>query len=155
MYSTMELGPVLHAKVPSFQLGNYKGKFYTLESLMGANGVILGFIGDIWKPTSVRRILWLQRHVSKFALMGAPIALMVRDQASTLYGFHMSSPLPVPFPILADEDGMIHMKYAMDRHAGLLLVDRHQMLRHKWLMPDERVWPRMADMVRAVQQLQD
>ena len=155
MYGTMELGPVINTKVYNFKLNNYKGTVHTLDSLMGGNGVLLGFIGDIWKPTSVRRILYLQRHVSKFALMGTPIALLVRDHASTLYGFQISSPLPVPFPLLADEDGSVHLKYGMDRHPGLLLIDNAYMLRQKWLMPDERVWPRMSELVKAVQQLQD
>lgn len=141
-------------RVPNFTLHDYKNRTYRLETLMGDYGLMLGFVGDIWKPTSVRRILWLQRHVSKFSLMGSPIALLVREEAHTLYGFQVSSPLPVPFPLLADEDGTVHTAYGMDTHPGLLLIDRDYKLRKYWQMPDDRVWPRMTELVQAVQYLQ-
>ena len=154
MYDTMELGPILHTTAPTFSLGDHSGKTYTLDNLMGANGLLLGFVGDIWQPTSIRRILWLQRHVSKFALMGTPVALLVRDHANTLYGFQVSSPLPVPFPLLADEDGRVHLDYHMDRYPGLLLLDYKKSINAKWLMPDDRVWPRMNELVKSIQHLQ-
>lgn len=154
MFDTQKQGPELNSTVPSFELNNYRGTRYTLDNLRGDNGVLLGFIGDIWKPTSVRRILWLQRHVTKFSLLGTPIALLVREPPIALHGFQMSSPLPVPFPILADEDGYVHQLYAMMESPGLLLIDRGKILRQKWMMPDERVWPRMNELVKAVQHVQ-
>jgi hypothetical protein len=114
---------------------------------------MLGFIGDIWMPTSVRRIFWLQRNATKFALSGAPVALLVRENAHTLYGFRMSSPLPVPFPLLADVSGDVHRTYNMDVYPGLVLLDRHHLTRAKWLVPDERVWPKMQDLVKAIESL--
>lgn len=153
MFYTEELGPLAYTLGENFSLSNHKDQSYTLDDLMGTNGVLLSFIGDIWHPTSVRRILWLQRHVGKFALMGTPVAVLVRDLTETLYGFEMSSPLPVPFPLLADEKGDVHRQYRMDRHPGLLLIDNQQMIREKWLMPPDRVWPSMKDLVNAIQQL--
>lgn len=154
MYETFELGPVLYSQAPEFRLPDHEQKLNTLDDLMGDQGMLLGFIGDIWQPTSVRRILWLQRHVGKFAMLGAPVTLMVRDHPHTLYGFRMSSPLPVPFPMLADADGHIHEIYRMDRHPGILLIDKDKIIRHKWLMPEDNVWPKMPELVHAVQALQ-
>lgn len=154
MYDTLELGPVLNTTAPEFTLSDHTQQPHILSDLMGQNGLLLGFIGDIWQPASVRRILWLQRHVHKFSLMGTPVALMVRDYAHTLYGFQMSSPLPVPFPLLADVDGGVHELYRMARHPGLLLIDYKGIIRAKWLMPDDNVWPRVPELVQAVQQLQ-
>ncbi|HRL13185.1 MAG TPA: redoxin domain-containing protein [Aggregatilineales bacterium] len=154
MFETFELGPILHTPASSFTLPDHTQSTFSLDELMGPNGVMLGFIGDIWQAASVRRILWLQRHVSKFAQMGTPIALLVRDHAHTLYGFRMSSPLPVPFPLLADVDGKVHRAYSMDRHPGLLLIDQQRMLRYKWLMPEDNIWPKMPELVEAVQALQ-
>lgn len=151
LFETAELGPVRNRSVANFCLLDHKNMKHTLDDLMGANGVMLGFIGDIWKPTSVRRILWLQRHVHKFALMGTPVAVLVRDYPHTLYGFHSSSPLPVPFPLLADPDGAIHKAYQLDRHPGILLIDKDYVLREKWLMPDDRVWPKFQELMQAVQ----
>lgn len=154
MYETFELGPMIDQYVPNFSLCDHEHVYYSLDELMGQNGMLLGFIGDIWHPISVRRVLWLQRHVQKFAVMGTPVALLIRDYPHTLYGFHMSSPLPVPFPLLADSDGHIHKQYCMDRHPGLLLIDREHRLREKWLMPDDRVWPKLQELSNAVHDMQ-
>ncbi len=153
-YETAELGPMLNNVVANFRLLDHKKSYYSLDDLTGQTGVLLGFIGDIWQPASVRRILWLQRHVHKFALMGTPTALLVRDYPHTLYGFHSSSPLPVPFPLLADSDGEIHKLYQMDKYPGLLLIDHMHILREKWLMPDDRVWPKLHEITNAITSLQ-
>lgn len=152
-YDTMELGPLLNFQVPDFSLPDHENNPHNLSKLMGTTGLLMGFIGDIWQPVSVRRILWLQRQVSKLNLMGVPITLLVRDHPHTLYGFRMSSPLPVPFPLLADADGQIHRAYNLDRYPGLLLLDREGILRDKWLMPDDRVWPKINEIVQAVHHL--
>lgn len=148
---TFELGPTVGMTVRDFVLPDSTSAIRRLDELMGSTGILLSFVGDIWHSTSVRRILWLQHHMHKFALMGTPVALLVRDHASTLHGFQMSSPLPIPFPMLADEDGSVHAAYQMDRHPGLLLIDRQNVLRSKWLMPTERVWPRINEIVLAIQ----
>jgi peroxiredoxin len=154
MYETFELGPIVNNSVDDFTLPDHTRTRYSLKDMMGSTGAILGFIGDIWHPASVRRILWLQRHVQKFASMGAPITLIIREDPMTLEGFRLSSPLPVPFPLLADIDGAVHQLYSMDRHPGLLLIDHNHILRDKWLMPDERVWPKLEEITRSVHSVQ-
>ncbi|MBC8170659.1 MAG: redoxin domain-containing protein [Anaerolineae bacterium] len=153
VYDAFEQGPVINAQAKDFRLPDHNRRLYTLQDLVGERGMLLGFIGDIWQPASVRRILWLQRHVSKFALMGTPVALLVRDHAHTLYGFHSSSPLPVPFPLLADVDGHTHRQYQMDLQAGLVLIDHQQVIRQKWLMSPDFVWPRLPELISAAQLL--
>jgi peroxiredoxin len=154
VYDAFEQGPIVSTLAPDFSLPDHNRKLHCLSNLIGEQGMLLGFIGDIWQPASVRRILWLQRHVSKFAMLGTPVALMVRDHAHTLYGFHSSSPLPVPFPLLADVDGKIHELYQMDKFAGLVLIDRNRVIRQKWLMSPEYVWPKLPELVQAAQLLQ-
>jgi peroxiredoxin len=151
---TFEQGPIVNSAAVDFTLPDHNRVSHSLDDLIGQYGMMLGFIGDIWQPASVRRILWLQRHVGKFALMGTPVALMVRDHANTLYGFHTSSPLPVPFPLLADVDGSVHQLYRMNKNAGLVLIDRHRVIRYKWLMSPDYVWPKLNDLVQAVQLMQ-
>jgi len=153
-YETTELGPVIGSQIQNFALPDHNNERQSILDLVGGTGILLGFIGDIWQPTSVRRILWLQRHLHKFALMGTPIALLVHDEPHTLYGFHSSSPLPVPFPLLADRDGSVHRSHAMDRHPGLLLLDHHLIVREKWLVPDDRVWPKINELMGAIESLQ-
>jgi peroxiredoxin len=151
---TVESGLRLETRAQDFSLPDHNLDQYSLGDLIGRCGVLLGFIGDIWQPVSVRRILWLQRQVSKFAMMGTSIAVIVRDYPHILHGFHLSSPLPVPFPLLADADGAVHRAYGVDRYPGLLLIDYNAVLRHKWLMPNDRVWPRVAELAETVQRLQ-
>lgn len=147
---TFELGPLIDKPAIDFSLPDCNGTIYTLSGTVGEKGVILGFIGDIWHATSVRRILWLQHNLHKLAMMGTPVMLMVRDHPTTLYGFHASTPLPVPFPMLADEKGNVHSKFNMDRHPGLVLIDGDLHIRAKWLMPSERVWPKVAEIEQAI-----
>jgi peroxiredoxin len=151
VHDAFEQGPIINTYVPEFQLPDHNRVMHTRIALMGEHGMLLGFIGDIWQPASVRRILWLQRHVGKFALMGTPVAVLVRDHANTLYGFQMSSPLPVPFPLLADVEGKTHELYHMETQAGLILIDRYNRVHQKWLMLPEYVWPKLQDIVDEIQ----
>lgn len=148
---TFELGPTLNTLAPDFELRDHSHKPQRLRDLCGSRGVMLGFIGDIWLPTSVRRIFWLQRHAPQFTLKGAPVALLVRDKPHTLYGFRMSNPLPVPFPLLADTDGAVHRQFNMERNPGLVLLDRNFRIQAKWLMPDERIWPKMPELLETIE----
>jgi len=154
-YETVELGPSIGSMIDNFILPDHNNELKAISDLVGGSGLLLGFIGDIWQPTSVRRILWLQRHLHKFALMGTPIVLLVHDEPHTLYGFHSSSPLPVPFPLLADRDGSVHAQYTMDRHPGLLLLSPDLLVHEKWLVPDDRVWPKINELMQAVEHLQN
>lgn len=153
MLETYELGPTLNTAAPDFQLYNDEHTVHSLANLMGVRGVLLGFVANLWMPTSIRRVFWLQRNACQFALSGAPVALVVRDQPQAVYGFHMSSPFPVQFPMLADVEGLVHRLYRMQQHPGLVLLDHQQRVRCKWLMPDERVWPSMKELVETIESL--
>lgn len=153
MRETMELGPQINLSVSNFKLPDHRNERVTLDLVTGKRGVLLAFIGGIWHQSSVRRIFWLQRHAYKFTMLETPIALIAQEPVSTLYGFHMSSPLPMPFPTLADEDGAVHRAFQMGRHPGLLLVDKNYILREKWLMPNERVFPEVSDILEVIQKM--
>ncbi len=153
-FETFELGPNVGSRMPDFRLLDGERKMRSLQDVMGANGLLLGFIGDIWMPSTVRRILWLQRHARKIQMMGVNLALVVRDQPHTLYGFQISSPLPLEFTLLADPDGATHRSFSMQEYAGMLLIAPDGKLREKWLMPDERLWPRVQELVESVRMLE-
>lgn len=118
-----------------------------LDGLMGSNGLLLGFLVDIWLSASVRRIIWLQRHANTIIRAGYNVALVMRDQPHMLYGYYISSPSPLEFPLLADVSGDVHRLYHMSNHPGMVLLDNQRVIRHKWLMPDERVWPKIQEML--------
>ncbi|MBZ0282708.1 MAG: peroxiredoxin family protein [Anaerolineae bacterium] len=146
-FQTLELGPGLNRVAPNFTTLDHARQCWSLESLMGERGLMLGFIGDIWQSVSVRRILWLERHAHTLMRGGVNLGLLICDQPHMLYGFYVSSPTPPPFPLLADEKRDIHKMFNMMQYPGMVMIDRQHIVRHKWLVPDDRVWPRIQDLL--------
>lgn len=153
MFNTLEIGPHLETSAPDFCVGDHNQTNRKLDDLMGSKGLVLGFLVDIWLSASVRRIIWLQRHASTFIRAGYNVALVVRDEPHMLYGYYISSPSPLEFPLLADVRGEVHRLYSMSHHPGLVLLDNRRVIRHKWLMPDERVWPKIQEMLDVLNSL--
>lgn len=153
VYDAFETGPAINTPAPDFKLPDHNRAPHTLASLMGNQGLLLGFMADVWQPSSVRRILWMQRHVASFAMLDVSLALVTTDQVHMLYGFHNTTPLPIPFALLADDKGDVHRAYQMMSQTGLLLIDRKQVVRQKWLMTPEMVWTRLNEIHAAIQLL--
>ncbi len=153
MIKTMELGPHLNVPAPDFGVLSHNSQMMSLEDLMGERGLVLGFSGDIWEPASVRRILWFQRHYPQFARLNVNLALLLCNQPHQLYGYSMSSKATLEFPLLADVSREVHTLYNMERYAGLVIVDAAGMIRDKWLMPDERVWPKAPELMAVLEML--
>ncbi len=142
---TMELGPQLNTSAPNVTPRDHTGQPIPLANLVGPKGLLLGFIGDIWQQVSVQRIFWLERHAHTFVHTGVNVALLICDEPHTLYGFYVSSLTPPDFPLLADENRDIHRQFSMTLHPGILLLDHNRVIRHKWLVPDDRVWPKIHE----------
>jgi len=153
MLNTLVFGPLLETAAPDFTVLDHEHQRCSLDDLIGTKGLVLGFIGDVWMPASVRRILWLQRHAGSFLRADINLALVICDQPHTLYGFRVSSPLPLEFPLLADVDYAIHRLYNMDELSGLVMLDARRVVRRKWLVPDERVWPQINELLDAARSL--
>jgi peroxiredoxin len=149
MFQTAELGPRLNTPAPNFTLFNHDHRERSVADLSGARGLLLGFTGDIWQPASVRRILWLQRHSVKFTRMDINIALLICDKPHMLYGFYMSTARPLEFPLLADVDRQVHRQFNMERYSGLVLLDHSLTIVDKWIVPDERVWPKVQELIES------
>lgn len=136
-------------EVPDFALPDHTRATRSLASLTGAEGLLLGFIGEIWKPANVTRILNMQRHAPRFAELGVPVALVVSDRVGALANFMLSSPLPVTFPLLADPDKAVQTDFRMLETTGLLLIDHGHVLRYKWLNSGDTLWPSLNDVLNA------
>ena len=130
---------------PNFNIYDHAGTAQTLSGMMGENGVVLGFVGDIWNPVNIQRIIWLQKHAHSIHRSGYELALIARDKPSALYGYYVSSLTPPPFPLLSDLDGTIHRLFEMNDRAGMVVLDSTQVAHHKWEMPVDRIWPRLTD----------
>ena len=145
--STREIGPRLNAIAPEFVARDHSGQPHHLRDLIGHEGLILGFIEDTWHEASVQRILWLERHAHTFINEGFNVALLICDKPHTLYGFYISSRMPPQFPLLADVNGEIHREFNMSSQAGLLLLNHSGLIQHKWLVPDDCVWPKIHEVM--------
>lgn len=148
---TADFGPAIRQHAPDFVLRDHANRYERMTDLIGERGLLLAFIGDIWNAVNVRRILWLQRHAHQIQLTGFNLALISRDQPHTLYGFYISSAMPPEFPLLSDIDGTVHRQFNMGKYPGMVLFDYQRIVRHKWLMPDDRVWPRIQDLVETLE----
>ncbi len=153
MIATREIGPRLQTAAPDFCVLNHKNRAVSLDELMGNRGLALGFTGDIWQPASVRRVLWFQHHYAQLQKLEVNMALLICDKPHVLYGFSMSSLTPVEFPLLSDIDHTVHMLYNMCGYAGLVVMDNTFSLRDKWIMPDERVWPKPHELMTVLKML--
>lgn len=132
---------------PQFHLPDYNRVQHTLADLSGERGLILGFTGDIWRPASVRRILWLHRHAHMLQRTGFNAALLIHDEPYMVYGFYASSPTPPIFPMLADVDGAVHYLFGMDDSAGMVVLDQDLRIRHCWFLTSDRIWPRLTEIM--------
>jgi peroxiredoxin len=130
---------------PDFSICDHAGKAQTLSNMLGVNGVVIGFIGDIWNPVNIQRIIWLQKHAHSIHRSGHKLALITRDQPQMLYGYYVSSLTPPPFPLLSDVDGAVHSLFDMTGRSGMVVLDPMKVARHKWEMPADRIWPRLTD----------
>lgn len=148
-YETTEIGVRVGSMAPDFNLLDHEQNERHMASVMGERGVIIGFIKDIWTPASIRRILFMQKHHRKFQAEGYNIALIIADQPHTLHSFHLSSEVKVSLPLLADPTEEAHSTFKMGP-SGLILIDSRQIVRAKWLIPDERVWLRAKELLDEV-----
>jgi peroxiredoxin len=144
---TLELGPPLSHSITNFLIRDHANKTHFLADLIGENGLMLGFISDVWNAISIQRILWLQRNFYSFKRQGVNMALVARDEPHLLYGFYVSSAMPPEFPLLADTDGRVHQALSMERFHGMVLLDHHLLVSRKWLVPDDRIWPKLHDIL--------
>jgi peroxiredoxin len=151
--ATVELGPTINTTVPPFTVRDHAGDPQHINDLLGEKGLLLGFTGNIWNPTNARRIIWAQRHAHHINSTGVNVALLSCDQPDLLYGFHISMSPPPEFPLLSDLDGQIHALFNMAKYPGMVLLDRSRTIRHKWLVPDDRVWPKIQDILDVVESL--
>jgi len=146
-------GPIVSAKLtlvrtlPKFTLSDHKRTAHSIDDLMGPRGMLLGFIGDIWSPISIERILYMQVKAKKFAQIGFPAAIIVQGRVSTLANFMLNSPLVISVPLLADPDGKVQGQYEASKGTALMLIDRSHVLRYTWQVSDEKVWPPTAEVL--------
>lgn len=152
MLKTLSFGPPLNTTAPPFALLDQTQRKRTISDVVGKRGVLLGFIGDIWEPASVRRVLWLQRNTLYFTREGVNLALVVVDQPQKLYTYYVSCAVRLEFPMLADTNRKVHKDFNM-RYSGLVFVDSSSVIRDKWLVPDDRVWPKVHEIVESIQTL--
>jgi peroxiredoxin len=150
-YPTTEAQNLPEQMAPAFQIRDHAGRMHHSDDLLGEHGLLIGFVGDIWKAANIRRIIWLQKNSRSIMRNGAKLALIARDEPHVLYGYHISSLTPLDFPLFSDLDGRVHRLFNLSRFAGMVAIDPHGMIRQTWIVPDERVWPRISDITQTLE----
>ncbi len=78
-------GPRVGDPAPALSVVDAEGDTRSLESLMGAGGVVLYFNRSLdWCPICLRQTLELDAHVDAFEEAGWPVAVLTYDPAETL-----------------------------------------------------------------------
>jgi peroxiredoxin len=137
---------------PDFSLEDAEGNTFALSSLIGERGTLLVFLRDTWKPASIKGIMFSHRQHTRFAAVGVSLGLIIADEQHTLYGFHMSNQQQVRLPMLADTDHLVHRLYAVES-PSVILVNHHQEITHRWVIPDQFVWPNLNQVMVAIRHL--
>lgn len=154
MVEVLEWGPVLNLSLADIVLPDQSQRTHSLTTLTGSRGLLLICLSELWQPVNVRRILWLQRHAANLALLGVPAAAVVQATPGVVQTFSHTTPFPLTFPLLADPLGSAAMQYNLANRGCILLIDPKHVLRSKWILPDTNVWPKMSDILHAVQTVQ-
>ncbi len=148
------LGPQKFIEAPNFVAFNHDRKSFLVHTLAGSTGLLLGFVDNLWDAITIRRVMWMQRHAHKFNMNGVHTALVCQDDCHTLYDFYISSRDPLPFALLSDVQGHIHATYNFQNRVGLVLTDHQLVVQQTWLISSDRVWPRMHELLRAIEHLE-
>jgi peroxiredoxin len=125
---TLKLGEL----VPDFSLPSSADKSIRLHDLLHSGRVLLGFADDIWSVNSVRRVLWLQRHMLKLATSNIWVIYVTPNDAQDLQAFERSIPRELPFAIVSDADGSVGAQYGFLKSLGFLLIGRDGRLKRVW-----------------------
>lgn len=145
---------ILHPeRAPDFALADHDEIARPFASLMGASGLILGFVGDVWMPNNAQLLRWLQRLALPLRRDGIHTALVASNAPHILRSFYASSPVPPLFPLLADADRRVHRLYGMERLEGLFLIDPLRRVHARWLLGSDKT-PRPKQFLRAVRSFQ-
>ena len=146
-------GAARRALVPGFTAVGHDGRPLSLTALMGELGLLLAFVNDISLPSTIRRAQWLQNNLPALGRLGVRVALAVPNQPHTLQNFYSSSPAPLDFPLLADDDRQLRRLFQLNRQAGLVLITRDRRVMAQWAVPEEQTWPELAAITRVVEAL--
>lgn len=157
MYTTITLNHPfpIGQTAPNFRLSDHTHTARTLDEMLGSSGILLAFVGDLWQPENVHRLLGLQGVAPKVACLGSPIVAIVNSSVNTLSNFMLSSPLPIPFPLLSDPTGEVHKAYGAAGAPALVLLDSNRIQRVRWSLTSGQMLPPVDDIVDAATQLKE
>ena len=137
-----------HTQAPNFRLLNHENVAYNMPQVMGENGLLMVFTGNVWDLGCIRTVLWLQRQVYKLSLHGIKAVVIAPNHTYDLSGFFMSIPRNIPFPMLADPDSKVYAEYGVES-SGYIMLDSNHHVRNIWKL-NAGVVPHIRDILSAV-----
>lgn len=98
--------PMPHTMLPHFSLLSSEGRRIRLSDYRGRHNLVLIFTGGSTRDISRRLLSDLARHYREFVREEAEVLAVVQRSRREAESIKRRGPLP--FPVLADEDGQIH-----------------------------------------------
>jgi hypothetical protein len=118
-----------------FSLNNHENISYSLSTMVGYNGILLAFAGDVWDLSCVRYALWMHRQCFRLVTNGLHAAIIIPNHPYELNGFYMSIPRGIHVPLLADPKYQVYGDFDM-AHQGFVLLNREGHILNKWYITD-------------------
>lgn len=137
-----------NTQAPNFRLLNHENVAHNMPQVMGENGLLMVFAGNVWDLGCIRTVLWLQRQMYKLSLHGINAVVIAPNHTYDLSGFFMSIPRNIPFPMLADPDSKVYAEYGVES-SGYIMLDSNHHVRNVWKL-NAGVVPHIKDILNTV-----
>lgn len=107
-----KLGPQVGTRVPDFSLPDQHGQTRTLQSLMGAKGLMLVFFRSAdWCPYCKTQLAELETRVAELKKNGLGLAAISYDPVPVLADF--TTRRRITFPLLSDSGSVLIKRYGI------------------------------------------
>ncbi len=117
------------------------GRLMTVRAELCGRPALVSFLHGIWCADCVRQLYWLERHRPDLAALGASILVVTRDQPALLAVFLANALPALGYPVVADPEGVAHVRVGAGGHTMTLVVDRGQTVRWVTHLGDGNIQP--------------
>lgn len=150
---TTQTGLQTESHAVDFTLLNDQKQPVALHDLPGEKGLLLTFIHGTWCSSCVQTLYRLRQYEKIYAQEGFSVAAVAIDSPAALNVFRLSANPALSFPLLADEDEIIHKEYGLHHTGAYLVLDHNLTIRESFLDTNHQGWPghfRILEAMRAL-----
>ncbi|GAB1421058.1 hypothetical protein MASR2M15_11920 [Anaerolineales bacterium] len=141
---------LVNIPAPSLSLIDANHNMRSIKTLMGRNGLLLGFAKDMWDLSTIRRILWLQKQSQRLDMYEVTCAIVLPNTPFILNSFALTIPGLLSFSLLADPDGEIFEQYNM-QDSGFVFIDSQETIRKEWILLPGQAEPAYQSILKVIE----